>query len=111
MLRIYGYAASINVRKVLWTCAELTLHFEREDWAGPFHPTSDPAFLSLNPLGMVPVIDDDGAIIWSKTRWQLATARRICSGLNPRSSLAGPGFSDSGQRPRHHGGLLANDYI
>ena len=64
MLRIYGYAASINVRKVLWTCAELGLPFEREDWAGPFRPTSDPAFLSLNPVGMVPVIDDEGAIVW-----------------------------------------------
>jgi glutathione S-transferase len=64
VLRIYGYAASINVRKVLWTCAELGLDFEREDWAGPFRPTSDPVFLALNPIGMVPVIDDDGIIIW-----------------------------------------------
>jgi glutathione S-transferase len=64
MLRIYGYAASINVRKVLWSCAELDLQYEREDWAGPFRPTSDPAFLSLNPVGMVPVVDDDGHVIW-----------------------------------------------
>jgi len=34
MLRIYGYAAAISVRKVLWTCAELELDFEREDWHG-----------------------------------------------------------------------------
>jgi glutathione S-transferase len=82
MLRIYGYAASINVRKVLWACAELDLTFEREDWAGPFRPTSDPVFLALNPVGMVPVINDNGAIIWesnaiirylanSRTRWDL----------------------------------------
>lgn len=64
MLRIYGYAASINVRKVLWACAELALPFEREDWAGPFRSTADPAFMALNPVGMVPVIDDGGAIIW-----------------------------------------------
>jgi glutathione S-transferase len=63
MLRIYGYAESINVRKVLWTCSELDLDFEREDWGTPLRPTSDPAFLSLNPVGMVPVIDDDGTII------------------------------------------------
>ena len=31
MLKIYGYAASINVRKVLWACEELGLAFERED--------------------------------------------------------------------------------
>lgn len=37
-LRIYGYAASINVRKVLWACAELGLPFEREDWVGPPGP-------------------------------------------------------------------------
>lgn len=32
MLRILGKASSINVRKVLWTCAELQIPFEREDW-------------------------------------------------------------------------------
>jgi glutathione S-transferase len=34
MLKIIGKSSSINVRKVLWTCAELGLPFEREDWAG-----------------------------------------------------------------------------
>lgn len=64
MLKIYGYAASINVRKVLWVCDELSLPFEREDWGGGFRSVSDPAFTGLNPVGMVPVIDDDGAVIW-----------------------------------------------
>jgi len=80
VLRIYGYAASINVRKVLWTCAELGLEFEREDWAGPFRPTSDPAFLSLNPLGMVPVINDDGIIIFESNtilRYLAASRGRV----------------------------------
>ena len=63
MLRIYGYAGSINVRKVLWACAELALDYEREDWGGGFRPTSDPRFRALNPIGMVPVIDDDGVVI------------------------------------------------
>lgn len=79
-LRIYGYAASINVRKVLWACTELELPFEREDWAGPFQPTSDPAFLALNPVGMVPVIDDDGAIVWESNTIirYLAASRGRC---------------------------------
>lgn len=64
MLRIYGYAASINVRKVLWICKELDLPFCREDWAGPFRSTPNPAFRALNPVGLVPVIDDDGVIVW-----------------------------------------------
>ena len=33
-LKVLGRATSINVRKVLWTCAELDLHFE--------HVESDP---------------------------------------------------------------------
>jgi glutathione S-transferase len=64
MLKIYGYAASINVRKVLWICEELALPFDREDWGGGFRATSEPGFRSLNPVGMVPVIDDSGTIVW-----------------------------------------------
>jgi glutathione S-transferase len=64
MLKIYGYAASINVRKVLWACEELGLAFEREDWGSTFRSTSEPAFRALNPVGMVPVIDDGGTIVW-----------------------------------------------
>ena len=63
MLRILGYAASINVRKVLWACDELGLDYRRDDWGDAAHPTSDPAFLALNPFGLVPVIDDGGTIV------------------------------------------------
>jgi len=64
MLKIYGYAQSINVRKVLWTCDELRLPFERVDWGGSFRSTSEPQFRALNPVGMVPVIDDEGTVVW-----------------------------------------------
>ena len=64
MLKVYGYAASINVRKVLWMCDELGLPFEREDWGGAFRSTAEAAFRALNPVGMVPVIDDAGLIVW-----------------------------------------------
>lgn len=84
MLRIYGYARSINVRKVLWTCAELGLSFEREDWGGSYRSTSDPAFLALNPVGLVPVIDDDGVIVWeSNTIVRYLTATRGRDDLLP----------------------------
>ncbi|WP_330888244.1 glutathione S-transferase [Rudaea sp.] len=64
MLRILGKASSINVRKVLWTCAELGLAFEREDWGAGFRATNDPAFLALNPNAMVPVIEDGDFVLW-----------------------------------------------
>jgi glutathione S-transferase len=64
MLKIYGYAQSINVRKVLWVCDELGLAYEREDWGGRFRSPSETQFRALNPVGMVPVIDDDGKVVW-----------------------------------------------
>jgi glutathione S-transferase len=63
MLKIYGRANSINVRKVLWTCEEIGIPFEREDWGRGFRPTSDPEFLAINPFGVVPAISDDGFLL------------------------------------------------
>lgn len=64
MLKILGKAASINVRKVLWTCDELDLPFAREDWGAGFQPTSAPAFLARNPNAMVPVLVDRDFTLW-----------------------------------------------
>src|SRR5262245_23864074 len=80
MLRIYGYAESINVRKVLWACAELNLAFERIDWGGKTRPVNDPEFLMLNPVGMIPVLEDNGQIFWesnSIVRYLAAREGRI----------------------------------
>jgi glutathione S-transferase len=64
MLRILGQPNSINVRKVLWTCAELDLPFEREDWGGGFHSTASTEFVALNPNAMVPVLVDGATVLW-----------------------------------------------
>jgi glutathione S-transferase len=64
MLKILGKASSINVRKVLWTCVELGLQFEQEDWGTGFRPTQTPEFLSLNPNGLVPVLKDGDFVLW-----------------------------------------------
>jgi glutathione S-transferase len=64
LLKILGKATSINVRKVLWTCAELGLAFDREDWGTGFRSTDSPEFRALNPNGLVPVIEDDGFVLW-----------------------------------------------
>ena len=63
MLKIYGRANSINVRKVLWLCGEVGQTFEREDWGRGFKPTSEAAFQKVSAFGVVPVIDDDGFIL------------------------------------------------
>ncbi|MFM0738461.1 glutathione S-transferase [Paraburkholderia xenovorans] len=64
MLHILGKITSINVRKVLWTCAELGLPFEQQDWGSGFRSTDVPEFLALNPNAMVPVIRDGDFVLW-----------------------------------------------
>ena len=64
MIKIYGRRSSINVRKVLWCCEELSLGYDREDWGAGFRSTQSPEFLALNPNGLVPVIDDQGYVLW-----------------------------------------------
>lgn len=64
MLTILGKPTSINVRKVLFTCAELALPFSLQEWGAGTLALQSPQFLALNPHGLVPVIDDDGFILW-----------------------------------------------
>lgn len=76
MLKILGRTSSLNVRKVLWTCDELGLAYEREDWGAGFASTKSPEFLALNPNGLVPVlIDEQGALYESNTICRYLAAR------------------------------------
>lgn len=63
-LRILGRVTSINVRKVLWALGELGLAYTREDWGKPLRDPHVPEFLALNPNAQVPVIIDDGFVLW-----------------------------------------------
>ena len=84
MLKVLGRVSSINVRKVLWTCAELGLDFEREDWGHGFRPTDAAAFRALNPNALVPVISDDGFVLWeSNTIIRYLAASRGAEPLYP----------------------------
>ncbi len=63
MLKIYGRANSINVRKVLWIADEVGEVYVREDWGRGFRPLDDPDFKAISPMGAIPVIEDDGFIL------------------------------------------------
>ncbi|MBC8024375.1 MAG: glutathione S-transferase N-terminal domain-containing protein [Steroidobacteraceae bacterium] len=73
-LRVLGRTSSINVRKVLWTCAELDLPFEQTE--------SDPHLLARNPNAMVPVIQDGEFVLWESN-----AICRYLAGRDPRSTL------------------------
>ncbi|MEO7495316.1 MAG: glutathione S-transferase [Massilia sp.] len=89
MLEILGKSTSINVRKVLWTCAEIELAYDNEQWGAGFRPTDDPAFAALNPNKMVPVIRDDGVVLWeSNTICRYLAAKHGRLDLLPRDPAA-----------------------
>jgi len=73
-LRVLGRTSSINVRKVLWTCAELDLHFEQVE--------SDPELLAKNPNALVPVIRDGDFVLWESN-----SICRYLAGRQPRGTL------------------------
>jgi glutathione S-transferase len=58
MLEILGRPNSINVRKVLWTCAELGLAVRHVPWGAGDLKLDSPEFRALNPMGLVPVLRD-----------------------------------------------------
>jgi glutathione S-transferase len=64
MLNILGKSSSINVRKVLWLCAELDLPFHHEEWGSGSLSVETPEFRTLNPNAMVPVIRDGDFVLW-----------------------------------------------
>jgi glutathione S-transferase len=64
MLRIWGRANSINVQKVVWACGELGVPYDRTDAGGAFGIVNSPEYKAMNPNSIVPVIDDDGFILW-----------------------------------------------
>ncbi|WP_395407601.1 glutathione S-transferase family protein [Pseudoduganella sp. UC29_106] len=82
MMKVLGKAPSINVRKVLWTLAEIGVPYEREDWGDGFRPTQTPEFLALNPNAMVPVLVDGGFVLWESN-----TICRYLAGVHCRGDL------------------------
>jgi glutathione S-transferase len=64
MLRVLGRSTSINVRKVLWLCAELDLRIDHEEWSDGERSNRSDEFKQWNPNGLVPVIKDGDFVLW-----------------------------------------------
>ncbi|NCT82736.1 MAG: glutathione S-transferase family protein [Comamonadaceae bacterium] len=64
MMKLLGRLPSINVRKVMWTAAQLGLDLEREDWGPGFRSPKEPEYLALNPNGLIPVLIDGDFVLW-----------------------------------------------
>jgi len=64
MLKIWGRKNSSNVRKALWCAEELGLIYESVDAGGAFGVVDTPEYRAKNPNGRVPMIEDDGFVLW-----------------------------------------------
>lgn len=81
-VQVLGKPASINVRKVLWTCAELAQPYELQCWGAGLQSTDVPEFLALNPNGLVPVLRDGELVLWESN-----TICRYLAGKHGRLDL------------------------
>ncbi len=87
MLKIYGRASSINVRKVLWTAVELGLEFEHFPYGDAPLSLRSEEYLQLNPLGLIPVIVDDGFVLReSNTICRYLATKHRASNLLPEQA-------------------------
>ena len=65
MIKIWGRNTSANVQKVMWAIEEIGLPHERIDIGGPFGKNREPAYLAMNPNGLVPTLEEDnGFLLW-----------------------------------------------
>jgi len=64
MLKIWGRVNSVNVKKALWAIEELGLKHERIDAGREFGVVNTPEYKRMNPMSLVPTIDDDGFVLW-----------------------------------------------
>ena len=88
-MKLLGRLASINVRKVLWTAAQLDLALAREDWGPGFRSPKEPEFLTLNPNGLIPVLIDDDFVLWeSNTICRYLAGRAGATTLLPTEARA-----------------------
>ena len=78
-LKIWGRITSVNVRKVVLAAQELALSFERVDAGAAFGIVKTPEYLTKNPNGLVPVIEDDQVQLWESN----VIVRYLCARYAP----------------------------
>ena len=112
VIKIWGRKTSANVQKVMWAIGEIGLPHERIDIGGPFGQNREPAYLAMNPNGLVPTLEEeDGFLLWeSNAIVRHLAAKHRAGALEPADlraralanqwmdwqlSVAGPAITDA----------------
>jgi glutathione S-transferase len=86
MIKIWGRKTSSNVQKAMWAVGELNLEHERIDIGGGFGKNKEPAYLTMNPNGLVPTLEEeDGFLLWESN-----SVVRYLAGKHDRSGVLEP---------------------
>ena len=92
MIKIWGRNTSSNVQKAMWAVGELKLEHERIDVGGAFGKNKEPAYLAMNPNGLVPTLEEeDGFLLWESN-----SVVRYLAGKHDKSGALEP--KDAKQR-------------
>jgi glutathione S-transferase len=87
MLHIHGSARS-RAQRTLWMAFELGIPFEHDDILPRSPGTKTPAFLELNPNARLPVIEDDGFVLYESMAINFYLAKKHKSPLYPADPRA-----------------------
>ena len=63
-LIVHGRATSSNVQTVMWAVGELGLDHERRNVGGAFGGTDTVEYRAMNPMGLVPTLQDGDVILF-----------------------------------------------
>jgi glutathione S-transferase len=89
MLKVWGRKTSANVQKVMWAIGELGLACERIDIGGPFGKNREPAYLAMNPNGLVPTLEEGDFHLWESNAIVRYLAAKFGAGtLEPSDARA-----------------------
>ena len=92
MIKIWGRNTSSNVQKAMWAVGELKLEHSRIDIGGAFGKNKEPAYLAMNPNGLVPTLEEeDGFLLWESN-----SIVRYLAGKHDKSGVLEP--KDAKQR-------------
>lgn len=81
MLTIWGRKNSSNVRKALWAAEEAGVPYVARDAGGAFGVVDEPHYRAMNPNGLVPVIEDDGLVLWESNAIVRYLAAKYADGV------------------------------
>ena len=85
MIELWGRKNAYNVQKALWMLAELGLDYRHRDIGSQPGDLETTEFLQLNPHARIPVLVDQGAVVWeSNTILRYLGAKYSAGKLWPR---------------------------